>query len=266
MNAVYTLTRRNGPLLVSMPHVGTELPPDIAARLTDAARAVPDTDWHVDRLYDFLESLDATVLVARWSRLAIDLNRPPDGASLYPGQAGTGLCPTELFDGTPVYCDGHAPGANEIAARCAAYWQPYHDALTTEIQRLKSRHKQVVLWDAHSIAPVIPRLFDGRLPDHNIGTARGASCGLGMGEAALKAARGFPAYSSVLNGRYVGGYITRRYGTPDKGVHAIQLELSQATYMCGPPSFAFDDTRAQALRPALKAMMQAVLDWLNKRQ
>ena len=259
MSAAFTLTRRNGPLLVSMPHVGTGLPADIAARLTEAARAVPDTDWHVDRLYDFLASLDATVLSARWSRLVIDLNRPPDGASLYPGQAGTGLCPTELFDGTPVYRDGHAPGENEFAARRAAYWQPYHDALAAEIQRLKSRHKQVVLWDAHSIAPVIPRLFDGRLPDHNIGTARGASCGLGMGEAALNAAKGFPAYSSVLNGRYIGGYITRHYGSPSNGIHAIQLELSQATYMHGPPSFAFDDTRAQALRPALEAMMQAVL-------
>lgn len=266
MSDVFTLTRRDGPLFVSMPHVGTDLPPDIAARLTDQARAVPDTDWHVDRLYDFLADLDATVLVARWSRLAIDLNRPPDGASLYPGQAGTGLCPVELFDGTPVYRDGKAPDETEIAQRRAKYWQPYHDAIAAELQRIKAKHGRALLWDAHSIAPVIPRLFDGRLPDHNIGTAKGASCAPGMGEAVLKAARGCQDYSSVLNGRYVGGYITRHYGRPDQGIDAIQLELSQGAYMDGAPTFRFDETRARALRPALKAMMRAALDCLDMRQ
>ncbi len=266
MTQVFTLTRRGGKLLVSMPHVGTALPVDIAPRLTEAARAVPDTDWHVDRLYDFLTELGATVLVARWSRLAIDLNRPPDGASLYPGQAGTGLCPAELFDGAPVYRSGEAPHENEIAARRTAYWQPYHDAIAAELQRIKTKHGRVLLWDAHSIAPVVPRLFDGRLPDHNIGTARGASCSPGMGEAVLKAAQAFPAYSSVLNGRYVGGYITRHYGRPDQGIDAIQLELSQGTYMDGAPGFRFDETRAIVLRPALKAMMRAALDCLDKRQ
>lgn len=262
MNDVFSLVRREGRLLVSMPHVGTALPPAIAARLTDAARAVPDTDWHVDRLYDFLAGLDATVLTARWSRLAIDLNRPPDGKSLYPGQATTGLCPTELFDGAPVY-RGAAPDDGEVADRRARYWQPYHDAIAAELKRLRARHGAVLLWDAHSIAPVIPRLFDGRLPDHNIGTARGASCGPGMGEAVLAAAKGFPAYSAVLNGRYVGGYITRHYGRPEQGIHAVQLELSQATYMDGAPTFRFDDARAASLRPALRAMMRAALDRLD---
>ncbi|MGQ0677266.1 MAG: N-formylglutamate deformylase [Rhodospirillales bacterium] len=265
MTGAFSLVRRGGKLLVSMPHVGTALPAAIAARLTDQARALPDTDWHVDRLYDFLADLDATVLVARWSRLVIDLNRPPDGASLYPGQAGTGLCPVELFDGAPVY-RGPTPDDAEIATRRVEYWQPYHDAIAAELQRIQARHGRALLWDAHSIAPVIPRLFDGRLPDHNIGTARGTSCGAGMGEAVLAAARPFPGYSSVLNGRYVGGYITRNYGRPDKGIHAVQLELSQATYMDGRPSFRFDEARAKALRPALRAMMRAALDWLDKRQ
>ena len=263
MSGVFSLTRRDGPLLVSMPHVGTALPTEIAARFGDAARAVPDTDWHVDRLYDFIDGLGATVLAARWSRLVIDLNRPPDGASLYPGQATTGLCPAELFDGTPVYRDGAAPGADEIASRRAAYWQPYHDAVAAELARIKARHGRALLWDAHSIAPVVPRLFDGRLPDHNIGTARGASCGPGMGEAVLAAARAFPAYSAVLNGRFVGGYITRTYGKPEQGIHAVQLELSQRTYMDGAPSFRFDEARARTLRPVLKSMIRAALDWLT---
>jgi N-formylglutamate deformylase len=266
VSGVFSLVRRDGPLLVSMPHVGTALPPAIAARLADAARAVPDTDWHVDRLYDFLAELDATVLTARWSRLVIDLNRPPDGASLYPGQATTGLCPAELFDGTPVYRDGRGPADGEIPERRAAYWQPYHDALATELARLKARHGRVLLWDAHSIAAEIPRLFPGRLSDHNIGTARGASCAKGMGEAVLAAAQAFPAYSAVLNGRFVGGYITRAYGRPEQGIHAVQLELSQSAYMDGAPSFRFDERRAQALRPALKAMMRAALDCLPARQ
>jgi N-formylglutamate deformylase len=259
MTAPYALTRRGGKLLVSMPHVGAALPQDIAPRLTGEARALPDTDWHVDRLYDFLAGLDATVLTAHWSRLVIDLNRPPDGASLYPGQAGTGLCPVELFDGAPVYRGGQGPDEKEIASRRAMYWQPYHDALAAELRRIQAIHGHALLWDAHSIAPVIPRLFDGRLPDHNIGTARGASCAQGMGEAVLKAAQGFPAYSAVLNGRYVGGYITRHYGSPGKGIHAVQLELSQAAYMDGPPGFGFDEARAAALRPALRAMIGAAL-------
>jgi len=266
VSGVFSLVRRDGPLLVSMPHVGTELPPPLAARLTGAARAVPDTDWHVDRLYDFLAELDATVLAARWSRLVIDLNRPPDGTSLYPGRATTGLCPADLFDGTPVYREGQVPGAEEIAGRRAAFWQPYHDALAAELARLKARHGRVLLWDAHSIAPEIPRLFPGRLADHNIGTARGASCAAGMGEAVLAAAQTFPAYSAVLNGRFVGGYITRTYGRPDEGICAVQLELSQSTYMDGAPSFRFDEARARALRPALQAMVRAALDRLPARR
>mgnify|MGYP000287610155 FL=1 len=165
------------PLLISMPHAGTHVPPALAARLTDEAQRVPDTDWHLERLYDFADALGASVLVATHSRFVIDLNRPPDGASLYPGQSVTGLCPVDLFDDQPLYRDpADVPGEVEIAERREAIWQPYHAQLAQELARLREVHGVAALWDAHSICSVLPRFFDGKLPDLNLGTASGASC------------------------------------------------------------------------------------------
>ena len=173
----FTLHPGTAPLLISFPHVGTHVPPALAARLTPKAREVHDTDWHLPRLYDFARGLGASLLIATHSRYVIDLNRPPDGASLYPGQSVTALCPVDDFDGESIHLDvADEPGAQEIAERRAAIWQPYHDALAAELARIKAAHGVAVLWDAHSIRSVLPRFFDGKLPDLNLGTADGASC------------------------------------------------------------------------------------------
>jgi N-formylglutamate deformylase len=259
MSDVFTLRRGRAPLLISLPHHGAAIPPELAGRMLPAARRAPDTDWWMAELYGPLaEALDASLLVPRWSRYVIDLNRPPDDASLYPGQNTTGLCPVVQFSGEPIYRAGEAPVAEEIAARRTRYWQPYHDALAVELDRLRGLHPQVLLWEGHSIRSVVPFLFEGRLPDLNLGTAAGASCAPAV-EAALTATLAAQStFSWVANGRFKGGYITRRYGQPAQGVHAVQLETAQAAYMAEPDG-PWDPDRGAPLQRQIEQLLTAAL-------
>jgi N-formylglutamate deformylase len=254
---VFHLTKGTAPLLFSFPHVGTALANDMENRLTNEARRLDDTDWLVDQLYDFTARLGASTIVPVHSRLVVDLNRPPDDANLYPGAQGTGLIPMTLFDGEKLYRDGAEPDQAEKSERVARYWRPYHAALEAELARLTALHGQVLLWDGHSIEAFIPRLFEGRLPDLNIGTADGKSCGAGIGEAVFAAAKAAPTYSAVLNGRFKGGYITRHYGEPVRGRHAVQLELAKETHLKpgNPPSL--DLALCAKLRPVIRSMVEA---------
>ena len=261
---IFRFTPGTTPLLVSMPHAGTHVPERLAVRMNDGARTVPDTDWHVDRLYDFLGDLGASVIQATHSRYVVDLNRPPDSAPLYPGAANTGLCPTEQFDGAPVYRPGQAPEDAEVQERLKLFWRPYHDRLSAELQALKARHGIVLLYEAHTIRSRVPRLFDGRLPDINLGTADGASAATDLAALLLATAETSDRYSSVLNGRFKGGYITRHYGRPAEGIHAVQLELTQLTYMDEDPPFGFRDDLAAAVRTVLRAIVQAMIGWARR--
>lgn len=250
------------PLLVSMPHVGTHVPPALAARFTAEAQQVPDTDWHLERLYDFADALGASVLVATHSRYVIDLNRAPDGASLYPGQSVTGLCPVDTFDDTPIYRDAaDHPGEAEIAARRDAIWHPYHAKLAEELARIKAQHGIAMLWDAHSIRSVLPRFFEGKLPDLNLGTAQGQSCDPALAERLRAIAKDATGYTSVLNGRFTGGYITRHHGRPQDGQHAVQLEMTQSSYMQEALPFDYLPDVAAGVQPHLQRMLQAALDF-----
>jgi len=252
-------------LLISMPHVGTHVPPALAARFTDEARQVPDTDWHLERLYDFADEIGASVLVATHSRYVIDLNRPPDGASLYPGQSVTGLCPVDTFDDTPLYRDpADGPGEAEIAARRDAIWQPYHTRLAEELARLKAAHGTAALWDAHSIRSVLPRFFEGRLPDLNLGTADGASCDPALAQRLLAIGKEAEGYTAVLNGRFKGGHITRCYGRPGAGVHAVQLEMTQCSYMQEALPFDYLPAVAAGVQPHVRRMLEAVLAFVER--
>lgn len=252
-----TVTRGEAPLVVSIPHTGTLIPDEIEARLVSPWLARKDADWWIDRLYDVAAGLGATVVHTAVSRTVIDVNRDPSGASLYPGRATTGLCPTTTFDGEPLYRDGAEPDAAEIEARRAAWFDPYHAALAAEIGRLRAGHARVVLYDCHSIRSVVPRLFDGELPHFNIGTNSGsaASPELTAGIEAIADATGL---SRVTNGRFKGGWITRRHGRPAEGVEAVQMELACRGYMdepetVGPENWPppWDADRAQAMRLAL---------------
>lgn len=254
----FELRQGTTPLFVSLPHDGTALPEGIAARMTDSARCVPDTDWHVSRLYAFTRAMGASMIVPTHSRYVVDLNRPPDDVSLYPGQNTTGLCPIVQFSGEPVYRDGQLPTPDEIAERVETYWRPYHAALAAEIARIHALHGRVLLWEGHSIRGVTPFLFDGRLPDFNVGTASGASCApavQGRIEAALAAQSN---HDFVVNGRFKGGYITRNYGDPAAGVDAVQLEISQRIYM-DEDTFVWDDTKAPAAQAVIRGLIEAAL-------
>ncbi|MFC5476307.1 N-formylglutamate deformylase [Paraherbaspirillum soli] len=251
------------PLLVSMPHAGEHIPASIAAGMTPTALTLADTDWHLPALYDFLDELGASVLVATHSRYVIDLNRPKDNVNLYPGQDTTGICPVDSFHKEALYQPGQEPDDAEIQRRIADYWQPYHTQLEQELQRLRSEHGIAMLWDAHSIASVVPRFFEGRLPDLNLGTASGTSCAPELTEQLREIAASAAAvgYSHALNGRFKGGHITRHYGQPQQNIHAVQLELAQLTYMQEQTPFAFDPALAAQVQPILRQFMGAMLAW-----
>ncbi|MEM7168990.1 MAG: N-formylglutamate deformylase [Pseudomonadota bacterium] len=260
---VFEFTSGSTPLLVSMPHSGTQVPDDIGQRFTREAQALPDTDWHIPRLYDFLQDLGASVVKARHSRYVIDLNRAPDGLPLYPGANNTELCPTSTFDDQPIYLTGQEPMRGEIEERREAYWLPYHEALAGELARLKAEHGIALLWDAHSIRSQVPRFFDGNLPDLNIGSADGQAAGESLTDILGAVARdaGHLGVTHVVDGRFKGGYITRHYGAPDKAIHAIQLELSQSTYMNEDPPYAFREDLAEKIRPVIAGLIQTMLAW-----
>jgi N-formylglutamate deformylase len=248
-------------LLVSLPHVGTAIPAHQQHRYTAHALAVEDTDWHLDALYAFVRELGASLIVPRYSRYLIDLNRPPENAPMYPGANNTGLCPTRSFKGDPLYRPGLAPDEAEVASRRDAYWRPYHQALRNELDRLHGRHGHAVLFDGHSIKSELPWLFAGTLPDLNLGTADGASCAPGLrallGQVLVEQQR----FTHVMDGRFKGGHITRHYGQPHQGIHAVQLEMCWRCYMPEAPPFVLDPMRAAEVTPLLQALVQAVLAW-----
>ncbi|MFQ3581501.1 MAG: N-formylglutamate deformylase [Chloracidobacterium sp.] len=257
----YDLEPGTTPLLISLPHVGTDVPPEIAADWTEAARALPDTDWRLETIYAFARELGAGILRAKVSRYVVDLNRPPDDQPLYPGARTTELCPTRMFDGQPIYQDGRAPDRAEVARRRAQYWQPYHDALSRELTRLQARYGQVILWEGHSIKSRLPWLFDGQLPDLNLGTADGQSCSPALRQALCAVLEAQTVFTYVVDGRFKGGYITRHYGRPDQGWQAVQLEMGWSCYMDEAPPYVPDAARLERLLPVLEALLRAALAW-----
>jgi N-formylglutamate deformylase len=260
-SAVFHLVRGSAPLIVSMPHVGTRVPDDVEREFTPVARALTDTDWHVDRLYDFAPELGASVIAARYSRYVIDLNRPPDDAALYAGMTKTGLCPTHSFAGEPLYGSGvDTLPASEIELRLSRYWRPYHEGLAGMIADTRRRLGFAVLLDAHSIRSYVPRLFTGRLPDINIGTDDGRSCHPELTIALVEILGAQSQFSYVVNGRFKGGHITRHFGSPAAGVHALQIELAQACYM-NEDHAIYDEARAAPLRELLQRLVAAMLQF-----
>lgn len=258
MIPTFELTQGAGPLILSMPHPGTGLPPEVAAALNVRGLLLEDTDWHMRELYGFADRFKPSILEAKLSRYVIDLNRDPSGVSLYPGQATTELVPTCTFDGAPIW--ERPPDEAEIARRRALYFAPYHAALAAEIERVKAAYGFCLLYDCHSIRSVIPRLFPGELPLMNLGTNSGASCSRTVQEAAAEvmARSGLP---HVVNGRFKGGWITRHYGRPDERVHAIQMELGLRGYLAAEtPPWTYAPDVAAPLRDVLARLIDAALE------
>ncbi|MBF9196865.1 N-formylglutamate deformylase [Microvirga sp. BT290] len=259
-----TVIRGDAPLVVSLPHTGTDIPAEYERGLVSPWLARKDADWWIEQLYDFAAGLGATVVRTTISRTVIDVNRDPSGVSLYPGQATTELCPTTTFDGEPLYEPGAEPTTTEeVAERRVRFFDPYHATLRTEIERLRARHPSVVVYDCHSIRSVIPRLFDGTLPHFNIGTNGGATCAPALSDAIEEICVG-SSFSHMVNGRFKGGYITRSLGNPEAGVHAVQMELACRGYMrepLGPVAegewpTAYDEAYAAPMRSALTLILQ----------
>jgi formiminoglutamase len=263
-----TVTRGEAPLVVSLPHTGTTIPAAIEARLVSPWLARKDADWWIDRLYGFAADLGATVVHTGISRTVIDVNRDPGGVSLYPGQATTGLCPIETFDGEALYRPGNEPSREEIDGRRHRYFDPYHAALGSELARLRARHPRVVLYDCHSIRSVIPRLFDGELPHFNIGTNDGRSCHTDL-TTVVERTCDASGLTRVTNGRFKGGYITRHYGRPAAGVHAIQMELACRGYMLEPGRVTEENwppanqLLSDVVRRILADVLQRAADWAH---
>lgn len=256
----------SAPLIVSIPHAGTEIPDGIHG-LVSPELARHDADLYVDHLYAFARELDATIVRTSVSRTVIDVNRDPSGHTLYPGQFTTGLCPIQTFDGTPLYEPGALPDAHEIERRRAEWFEPYHTALAIQIERLRMLHPAIVVYDAHSIRSVVPKLFDGELPNFNIGTNGDASCAPAL-TAAVEAICDASPYSRVTNGRFKGGWITRHYARPDGGVHAIQMELAMRTYLVETPQAwppSWHEETAASCRQILRPILTACLDFAKAR-
>jgi N-formylglutamate deformylase len=257
-NDIFQVHQGTSPLLISLPHDGSAIPEALQERMQPEARSAPDTDWHVSRLYDFAKSMNATILQPKYSRYVIDLNRPPNDVSLYPGQNTTGLCPIRQFSGEPVYLEGHWPSEREIHSRIEHYWRPYHHALKIQVARLHFQHGRVLLWEGHSIKSKVPFLFDGILPDFNIGTVEGTSCKPETQKAIEKILSQQTRFTSVSNGRFKGGYITREYCDLAKNIETVQLELSQATYM-DEGSLQYDADKAGHVQALIRKFFDAVL-------
>jgi len=250
MSDSYSFHSGDTPLLVSVPHDGRRLPDSIARQMTDVGKSVPDTDWHVARLYDFVKELGGSMIVAGYSRYVVDLNRPADDVAMYEGQLATGLCPTRTFGGEDLYVDGVSI---DVVDRVRRYWRPYHDRIETTLSNLREAHGYALLWDAHSIVSRVPTLFDGELPVLNIGTWDGRSCDETISNAVMRAAEASP-YDAVLNARFKGGHITRHFGQPEKKIHAMQLEMAQRAYM-DEESRRYDDVKASRLCDTLKNLL-----------
>ncbi|RFO95472.1 N-formylglutamate deformylase [Rhodoferax lacus] len=258
---VFTLYRGSTPLLVSMPHVGTLIPAYLQARYTPRALQLEDTDWHLEAVYDFVRDSGASLIVPRYSRYVIDLNRPSENTPMYAGANNTELCPTCFFTGEPLYREGQAPDEAEIAKRVATYWNPYHATLAAELQRLHQAHGHAVLFDAHSIHSELPWLFEGRLPDLNLGTVNGSSAAPALRDALAQVLASQTAYTQVVDGRFKGGHITRHFGRPAEGLHAVQLEMCWKCYMAEQPPYVLDEARAERVRPLLKKLLHSLMEW-----
>jgi N-formylglutamate deformylase len=254
----FDLHQGTQPLLISLPHSGSAIPDSIKVRMTAAGKRVADTDWHVDRLYAFAIELGASIIQPHYARYVVDLNRPSDGAALYPGQRETGLVPTISFADEDIYLRGGEPDAAEIAERTRVFWRPYHEALSLEIARIHVQHGRVTLWEGHSIRSHVPMLFSGRLPDLNLGTAAGTSCNAELQTKLQSILQTQSRYGHAVNGRFKGGYITRHYGAPEQGLDAVQMEIAQCNYM-DEDTFEYLPERAAELQPLLREMLIACL-------
>ena len=257
----YVLRQGTTPLVLSLPHVGTDIPDTSKPMYVPRALAVEDTDWHLKTLYDFALDLGASIITPKISRYVIDLNRPPDNTPMYSGASNTALCPITFFDGSPLYREGVTLSIDEVGERRDRYWRPYHDALGTELARVREKFGYALLWDGHSIRSEIPWLFEGKLPDLNLGTASGTSCADSLSTLLATELQSQSQFTHAVDGRFKGGYITRHYGRPAQQIHAVQMEMCQSLYMQEALPLTYLKGRAAMVQPVLRRLLETMLSW-----
>lgn len=248
----------NLPLVLAIPHSGNYIPEEILNTITEPAKQLIDTDWNVHRLYDNLLP-GTTVIKALFHRYVIDANRDPSGSALYPDRPTTALCPLTTFDGDSLYLSRQEPNESEITRRRIAFHIPYHNALRKVLNLARSKHGIVILYDCHSIRSRILNLFPSHPPDFNIGTNDGTTCSPAIENKVRDICEQSDEFSTVVNDRFKGGWTTRNYGQPSKGIHAIQMELAQSTCMLECSPWTYDDKKAQILRQVLARILKALV-------
>ena len=245
-----------GPIVLAMPHSGTYLPTEIYDKLNDNGKELADTDWHLMELYDGLQP-NAAIVKANFHRYVIDANRCPDGVSLYPGANTTTLCPLIDFVNKPIWQEGLVPTESDIEPRIKLFHTPYHKALHEALQTARSNHGYAIIYDCHSIRSNIPFLFDGALPNLNIGTNDSKSCDSKIEQIAENICKK-SSFSTVTNGRFKGGWTTRHYGKPETDIHAIQMEITQSSYMQEHAPWEYSNEKANILRQTLANILSEI--------
>ena len=249
------------PILLSVPHCGTNFPKDIADQYKPALIDAPDdTDWFADQLYDFAADMGMTMIAARYSRWVIDLNRDPQSKPLYTdGRIITGLCPTTNFIDEPIYRDNRNEiEPAEIQRRIGQYFNPYHNKIQELLTDLKSRHGKVLLWDCHSIRQLVSTIQKEKFPDLILGDVDGTSASPGLIETVL-GVLDHSTYSVRHNHPFKGGYITRHFGKPAEHQHALQLEMTKVNYM-DDGEVRYDKVRAGVIQDVLKKVFEKLIE------
>ncbi len=255
------------PILVSVPHSGTEFPEDLEKFFKEKFRKDPeDTDWLVHKVYDFLPSLGIPVLHAKYSRYVVDLNRDPDDVALYNDDRFiTGLFPTHSFTKEALYKDKstqeEALSEFDRKWRMDRFYWPYYRAIQSHLTEKRDQHKAALLFDAHSIARSVPSLSAEPFPDLVLGTQMGFTADKKLIDAALEVLERSP-YKVSHNDPFRGGNITRNHGNPEMGFHAMQLEMCQDLYLAE-DGRSLDPEKTEQLRNTLSLLFRELEDAMN---
>lgn len=249
------------PFVLSIPHCGVDFPDDLREKLDPELIDAPDdTDWYLDRLYDFAPELGVTMIHARYSRWVIDLNREPAGRPLYDdGRIITELCPTTDFQGNPLYRSaGDVPDDAEKGRRLEVYYRPYHSKIDELIADLRTRFESVIFWDGHSIRRLVPSIRQEPFPDLILGDNNGSTASRRIIDSAV-GALSLGRYRLNHNDPFRGGYLTRSKGDPANGVHALQLEMSKDLYM-DETETEYDEKKAAVVKAHLRSVFERLIE------
>ncbi len=253
------------PIILSVPHCGTDFPDEIRNDYVPEMMAAPDdTDWFVHQLYNFATELGITIIHAKYSRWAIDLNRDPESAPLYDdGRIITGLTTTTDFFGKSIYIsDDRIPDQKEVERRLTEYYWPYYNKIQDLLDERLATFGKALLWDAHSIRHFVPTIRKEIFPDMILGNNDETTAHPELIETALHGLTS-GKFGVNHNTPFKGGHITRYFGKPEQNIHALQLEMNKILYM-DDEERNFHEERANEMRAVLKPTFEALIHKLQE--